>query len=291
MKVTAEQFKREYPFRSNHLDLQGFKYHYVDEGSGENVLMVHGTPAWSFFYRRAITGLRSRFRCVAPDHMGCGFSDKPQKYAYRLQTHIDNLESLVNLLGLGDINLVVHDWGAPIGIGMALRQPERVKRMIVLNSAAFLSRRVPFVFRLLRLPLLGAVAIRGFNTIATSATTLAVAKHERMTPVVETGYLAPYNSWANRIAHLRFLQDVPLSPRHPSYATLRAIDEGLPQLADRPVLICWGERDFVFTSHFLSEWRRRFPRAQVHTFADAGHYVLEDAHEKIIPLMRSFLED
>jgi haloalkane dehalogenase len=106
---------------------------------------------------------------------------------------------------------------------------------------------------------------------------------------VRAGYLAPYDSWANRIAVLRFVQDIPLRPGDPSYALISEVQDQLDRLLDVPMLICWGMRDFVFDRDFLQEWERRFPRAEVHSFADAGHYVLEDAAEEIVPLVRRFL--
>ena len=116
-----------------------------------------------------------------------------------------------------------------------------------------------------------------------------MATKKGLAPEVRAGLMAPYDSWKNRIATLRFVEDIPLSPRHPSYALVKSVDDNLGRLSDVPMLICWGEGDFVFDADFLDQWRRRFPKAQVHSFADAGHYVLEDAGEEIVPLARDFL--
>ena len=139
------------------------------------------------------------------------------------------------------------------------------------------------------LPGVGALAIRGFNAFAGAAVRMAVCHHDRMTPAVRAGFLAPYSSWAARIANLRFVQDIPLSPAHPTWKTVQDIQDRLPLLKDKPMLICWGDRDFCFTPRFLDRWTQYFPQADVHRFADAGHYVLEDAHERILPLIQAFL--
>jgi haloalkane dehalogenase len=120
---------------------------------------------------------------------------------------------------------------------------------------------------------------------------MAVEKHERLTPAVKAGYLAPYNNWRNRIAVCRFVQDIPRSERHPSYADLVAVEKGLAALGDRPMLLVWGERDWCFTTEFLAEFERRFPKAEVLRIPDAGHYVFEDAHEAIVPRVRQFLDE
>lgn len=279
-----------YPFTSRFLDIDCLRYHYIDEGpTVEPLLLVHGNPTWSFYYRHLIQAFRGERRVVAPDHIGCGMSEKPQDYPYVLAQHIANLERLVLTLDLWDITLAVHDWGGAIGFGMAVRHPERIRRMIIFNSAAFHSSLMPWILRVARLPVLGDLLIRGCNTFARLATVLALYHRERMTPEVRAGYLAPYDSWANRIATLRFVQDIPTSPRDTSYATLSEIEAGLTRLADRPVMLAWGMRDWVFTPAFLREWLRFYPNAEIHRMHDAAHFVVEDAHERIIPWMRQFL--
>jgi haloalkane dehalogenase len=221
--------------------------------------------------------------------VGCGLSDKPQTYPYTLAQHIDNLERLLDALKLESIDLVLHDWGGAIGMGAALRKPSRVRKIVVLNTAAFLASRVPFRINVCKLPLFGALAIRGLNGFAGAAIYMAVAHRERMTRPVRVGLLAPYNSWKNRVANLRFVQDIPMKPRHPSWGTLKAIGDGIAQFRDRPMLICWGMKDWCFDESFLKMWIERFPNAAVERYADAGHYVLEDAHERIGPRVLEFL--
>ena len=132
-------WRQLYPFASHTLPLGSWRYHYLDEGSGEPLLMVHGNPTWSFYWRNLILAFRDRYRVVAPDHMGCGWSDKPQAYPYCLSTHIANLVQLIEHLDLRAVTLLVHDWGGPIGLGAALRVPDRIARLVLFNTGAFAS--------------------------------------------------------------------------------------------------------------------------------------------------------
>lgn len=290
MNAGRDRWRKLYPFQSHFLDLEGARYHYVDEGRGEPVVMVHGNPTWSFYYRRLIGDLRENYRVIAPDHVGCGLSDKPQRYDYTLARHIANLEALLERLGLKKITLVVHDWGGPIGMGYAVRHPDRVARLVIFNTVAFWSPEIPWFLRLCRLPLFGAVAVRGLNLFAGVAAVVACRHRERMTEEVKAGYLSPYNSYANRVAILRFVQDIPVHAGHPTFSVLQAIENGLAQFRGRPMIIMWGGRDPVFTKRLLKSWRERFPAAIVKEIDDAGHYVVEDAYERIIPWLREFLE-
>jgi cis-3-alkyl-4-acyloxetan-2-one decarboxylase len=289
-----EVSERLYPFRGYFLDRGGVRMHYLDEGAGEPVLMVHGNPTWSLYWRRLVQGLADRYRCVVPDHIGCGLSDKPDdsRYRYTLASRIDDLEALVEHLGLERVTLAVHDWGGAIGFGWAVRHPEQVRRLVILNTAAFhlpLGKRVPWQLRLVRDSRLGVFLVRGFNAFARGAAWVGCTRR-RMPVEVRDAYCAPYDSWANRIATARFVQDIPLGPGDPAYPVVDEISAGLIRLADRPAIICWGERDFVFDRHFLAEWERRLPAAEVHCFADGGHYVMEDAADEIVPLVRRFLD-
>lgn len=295
MAFDSDRYRRQYPFESHFLDREGLRYHYLDEGEGAPVVMVHGNPTWSFYFRALVKGLRGAFRCVVPDHIGCGLSDKPaeDRYEYVLERRVDDLESLLDHLGLiGGITLVLHDWGGMIGMACALRRPQRIARLVILNTAAFLlppGKSLPLRLWALhgRNPL-ASVLVRGLNLFAWGATHVATAK--RLPHEVRAALTAPYDSWAHRIATLRFVQDIPLRPGDRSYDLAKSVDENLHRLRDLPMLICWGERDFVFDAHFLNEWRRRFPAAEVHAFPDAGHYVLEDAAQEVVALVRGFLD-
>lgn len=253
--------------------------------------MVHGNPTWSYYYRHLVTLLSRTNRVIALDHLGCGLSDKPQDYPYRLHNHIDNLQQLLDGLGIVSYSLIVHDWGGAIGLGVAGRRPGALERLVVLNTAAFRSRRIPWRIRICRWPLIGSLLVRGFNGFAGPAISMAVS--HRLRPEVARAYLAPYDSWANRVAVLAFVRDIPLEATHPSYATLERVEAGLGELAARrlPMLVCWGGRDFCFDDHFYREWQRRFPEARCHYFEDAGHYVLEDALVEIGPLLERFFRE
>jgi cis-3-alkyl-4-acyloxetan-2-one decarboxylase len=261
--------------------------HYLDEGQGPPVIMLHGNPTWSFYYRRLIAALRERQRVIVPDHLGCGLSDKPQDYTYRLSNHIDNLTQLVRHLGIAEADLVIHDWGGAIGMGLAVQRALRVRRIVVLNTAAFLSRHVPLRIAACKLPIFGDMAIRGLNAFAGMATRMAVERP--LEPLVRHGYLLPYQSYHDRIANLRFVQDIPLHPGHPTWPVIDAIDRQLVMFSNTPMLILWGGKDWCFSDHFLSGWMQRFPIAAVRRFDNAGHYVLEDAHEQIVPAVAHFL--
>jgi pimeloyl-ACP methyl ester carboxylesterase len=269
--------------------LDGHRYHYVDEGRGPVLLLVHGNPTWSFYWRNLITGLRDRYRVIAVDHMGCGLSDKPPDYTYRLSQHIANLTSLIDTLDLRDITLLAHDWGGAIGLGAAVAQPQRFARFTMFNTAAFRSQHIPWRIGICRTPLLGRLAVQGLNAFARAAITMAVEHHERMTPAVREGLLAPYDSWSHRRATYEFVADIPMSPAAPSYSTLLSVEQGLPAVAAKPWMFVWGMKDWCFTPWFLERFLEFVPEAEVHRLADAGHYVIEDAHERIVPLVAEFL--
>jgi haloalkane dehalogenase len=253
--------------------------------------MVHGNPAWSFAWRNLIKGLSGEYRTLAVDHIGCGLSDKPQDYPYRLERHIDNLCRFIEQTTLERITLIAHDWGGAIGMGTAVRMPERFSRFVLMNTAAFRSTRIPLRIAVCRIPLLGPVAVRGLNLFARAALSMAVTKPLRMTPAVRAGFLAPYNNWRNRVAVLRFVQDIPLHPSHPSHAALCEVERGLEQFTRHPMLLAWGGKDWCFTPAFLVEFQRRFPDAETCLIPDAGHYVFEDAHEVLLPRIRAFLRE
>jgi cis-3-alkyl-4-acyloxetan-2-one decarboxylase len=292
----------DYPFASQHFThANGLVQHYLDEGpdDGAPVLMLHGNPSWSYYWRHLVLGLRSGYRCIVPDHIGMGWSDKPddKRYTYTLQSRVDDLDALIGHLivarGLPETGwtVVLHDWGGMIGSAWACRHPERIARIVVTNTAGFLNpkgMRIPAALKFGRDSALGAWMILQHNAFARGAVRWGVVRP--MSPEVRAGYLAPYDTPEHRISTLRFVQDIPLVESDRAYPLVRATGEALGQFAGLPMLIAWGMRDFVFDADFLAEWRRRFPHAQVHEYADAGHYVMEDAHQRIVPLIRDFLD-
>ncbi len=289
------ELKAEYPFESHYLDLDGLKYHYLDEGSGPPVVMVHGNPSWSFYYRNLVKRLSRNHRCIVPDHIGCGFSDKPgdDRYDYTLERRVADLGRLIDSLELEEkITLVVHDWGGMIAMAWAVRNPQRVARLVILNTAAFhlpKAKPFPMALKICRDTFLGTLLVRGLNAFAVGAA-LVGCKVNPMPAEMRRLFCLPYDSWQNRIATLRFVQDIPLAPGDRGFDLVSATDEGLRLFRPLPVLILWGEEDFVFDSHFLREWQVRFPNAEVHSWRNGGHYILEDMKDEAVTLIAAFLE-
>lgn len=279
-----------YPFTSHFLPLGATRMHYLDEGCGDVLLMVHGNPTWSFYWRHLITALRSEYRCIAVDHIGCGLSDKPQDYSYCLDQHIDNLVALIDHLDIHNATLICHDWGGPIGLGARAARPERFARIVLFNTGAFPPPFVPWRIRACKIPVIGTWLIRKWNVFARAALHMAVANRERMTPAVRAGLLAPYDSWENRIAIDRFVRDIPRSPRQPTWQTLARIERSLAELGNVPCQLIWGMRDWCFRPECLERFCQLIPAAEVHRLADASHYVIEDAYEQIIPRLTHFLQ-
>lgn len=285
--------KRLYPFDSHFLSYGGHRYHYLDEGQGSPVVMVHGNPTWSFYYRELVKTLRPTHRCIVPDHIGCGFSDTPDDdhYDYRLSQRVADLTRLIDHLELErDITLVVHDWGGMIGMAWAVEHADRIARLVVLNTSAFpkpATKHMPASLWFVRNTFMGSLLVRGFNAFSWGATHMAVTKS--LSPEISRAYRAPYDNWANRIATLRFVQDIPLKSGDPSWDTVVTTEKKLHRLADKPTLICWGDKDFVFDGHFLAQFEQHWPHADVRHFPNGGHYVLEDEGPAICHAVKEFV--
>jgi haloalkane dehalogenase len=285
----------DYPFTRHSLDVGGAQMHYLDEGprEAEPILMLHGNPTWSFFYRRVVTALSPDYRCIVPDHVGMGLSETPgeDRYRYTLTRRVDDVERLVDHLGIAKgLTLLLHDWGGMIGMAWARRRPSAVRRLALLNTAAFPlpgDAKLPWQLVFSRTAP-GALAIRGFNAFSRYAVRRCVTR-KPLSPEVAAAYLAPYRSWHDRLPVLRFVEDIPLSPADGSYGEVEATAGALKHFADRPVVIFWGMKDFVFDGRFLRRWLEHFPGAEVHRYEDSGHYILEERSEEIIPLLRDFL--
>lgn len=283
------EIRLEYPYPGNLLQLpSGASMHYLDEGHGPVVIMLHGNPTWSFYFRNLINLLVKRgFRCIVPDHIGCGLSDKPQDYDYTLSQRIQDVSCLVERLEIEAFSLVVHDWGGAIGFGLAGRRPKSLERLVVLNTAAFRSKRIPARIAVLKIPCIGEAMIRGFNAFAGPAAVMSV--RQPLAPAVKHGLLWPYRSWQDRIAVWNFVKDIPLDATHRSYQSLIEVEEGLAELTEKPIFILWGGKDFCFNKHFLARWRKLFPSATCRVIPDCGHYVLEDADFSELERIADFL--
>ncbi|QSH41273.1 alpha/beta fold hydrolase [Lentisphaerota bacterium ZTH] len=286
--ISLSDIKDLYPFKSNFIKVKGYHYHYIDEGQGDRpMLMIHGNPTWSFMYRDLIAEFSKEYRVIAPDHLGCGLSEKPQDFQYRLETHIDNLESLIFTLKLRNITLVLHDSGAAIGMGFAVRHPEMISRLIILNSAAFSVEWLPFRLVLCKIPWLDDKIIRRSNLFVWFSNLLNSVK--KMPPEIKKAYKLPYQSFDDRIALLRFVQDIPLDPEHISYEVLLEIEHGLWMFREMPVCIIWGMRDWLYSRRYLMRWKLYYPQAEVLELDNAGQYLLEDEGQEAIKFIRHFI--
>jgi cis-3-alkyl-4-acyloxetan-2-one decarboxylase len=294
--VDLTRLRTLYPFQSRSVTLNGFQFNYVDEGQGDPILMVHGNPTWSFYFRDLLKGLQDTHRVIAPDHLGCGLSEKPslKEYDFTLKSRVSDLDHFVQSLDITrKITLVVHDWGGMIAMAWAVRHMDRIGRLIVLNTAAFLppqGKSLPLRLALLRrCPWLAVPLIQGLNLFALSA--IVMAPYTKLSALAVKGLLAPYCCFRNRLAILKFVQDIPLYENDPSYGMVKDTDRRLETLSRIPMLILWGAKDFVFDRDYYQEWVRRFPGARAILYEDAGHYILEDIPERVLEEIRVFLEE
>jgi len=287
----------DYPLNSSdYFEVNNLKMHYLESGkeNDETLVMIHGNPSWSFYYRNLFNILVDKYHCIVPDHIGMGLSDKPgdDEYSFTLKERVDNLEALLDATTSNkDLTLIVHDWGGMIGLAYATRHPNRIKRLIISNTAGFHipeGKQVPWELKLTRTPMIGALLNQGFNAFPKGAVGKCVTR-KPMSKEVGQAYIAPYDRWENRLSVLRFVEDIPLTKNHVSYDIVDEVDKNLEQFKTLPVLICWGLNDFVFDNDFLAEWKRRLPDAEYHEY-DAGHYLLEDAGDEVIPVMQQFLD-
>ena len=284
-----ESVKKLYPFSSNFLKLSsGDSMHYIEKGRGnkEVLLMIHGNPTWSFYYRNLVNDLSQNYHCIAIDHIGCGLSSKGTK-TLRLQDRIDQLQDFVVKKDLKNITVISHDWGGAIGAGLVLAESDRIKRIVFSNTAAFNSKKIPLSIAISRTRGLGTFLNRSLNAFSLAATfrTTVNPLHRD----VKAGYLLPYNNYENRKAVDDFVKDIPLRKTHPTYKTLSQIESGLSSFK-KPTLLLWGDRDFCFTIHFRKRFLDFVPHAEVISLKNAGHYVLEDAYEESLSEIQKFLK-
>lgn len=268
--------------------------HFIDAGQGSPVVMLHGNPTWCYYYRNVIDSISGNHRCIVPDHIGCGFSEKPAvaKYDYSLKCRIDDLEALLNHLEINsNITLILHDWGGMIGMGYAVRHPGRIRRIIAINTGCTRlppGKRFPWSLWLGRNTKLGEWLILKRNLFCKLAAKWCVTR-KPLSPDVRDMYLKPYDTPANRIAVLKFVQTIPLSPKDPGWDIVVNVEENLSKFRNVPTLLLWGMRDFVFDKHFLAEWQKHFPHAETHTWPDCGHYLLEDADDAVVSRIQEWL--
>ena len=284
-----------WPYAERHTPIGGHDMAYVDEGSGPPVLLVHGNPTWSFYFRSLVAALPAAgLRAIAPDHIGMGRSAKPSTadYPHTLQRRVDDLADFIAGLGLTEpLSLVVHDWGGAIALAWAVDHVDQVDKLVLLNTGAFplpAGKSLPWSLRAARLPVVGDLAVTRLNAFSQGALVLGSGRR-RLPAQARAGLLAPYDTPAHRVAVSQFIKDIPLHTGDPAYAVLARTEARLPLLKDVPTMVCWGMKDPVFDAVVLDHLVGLLPKARVHRFADAGHYVLEDAADRIVPLVTRVL--
>jgi pimeloyl-ACP methyl ester carboxylesterase len=280
-----------FPYASSEFSVDGHTMRYIDEGSGdETILCVHGNPTWSFYYRRVIERFSATHRVIAVDHLGCGRSDKPKGDAclYRFASHRDRLVRLIEHFDLNQVTLLAHDWGGAIGLSALLKSQSRFERIMLLNTGAFIPPFIPLRISACRIPVLGSLGVRGANLFAGAAIRMAMSR-QRLSDHARRGLLAPYGNWANRIAIDRFVKDIPMNRKHPTYGELESLGQSLGTLSEMPSLLVWGMRDWCFRPECLRRFQSEWPNAKSLEIADAGHYVIEDAPEETLDAISDFL--
>ena len=275
-----------YPFADHWLDVDGGRMHYVDEGDGPTLLFVHGTPEWSFVYRRLIVGLRDRYRCVALDHIGFGLSDKPPGWGYAVEQHVANLAALIDHLGLRGFTLVAHDFGGPIGLSYAVEHPARIAALVLFNTWMWSfagDKQAERMGRLMASPL-GRFLYTRLNFSPRVILPLAWANKATLTPALRRAYLDAFPQPADRFGAWGFARAVLGAGPH-----FDALWERRARIAHLPTLLLWGMRDPVITPRFLDRWRSLFPAAQVVALPNAGHFVQEEAPAEVLAALEAFL--
>ena len=275
-----------FPFAPRGFETSHGVMRYVDEGEGKPILFVHGTPVWSFLWRRAIDAFRGEHRCIAPDHLGFGLSDKPHGAPYRPRDHADRLAALVRHLDLRNITLVVHDFGGPIGIDVALRDLERVERIVVMNTFLWSHEGDPAVERAGRLMggRFGRLLYRRFNLSPRVLLPSVFADRRSLTRDVHRHYLRPFPTPASREALWVLARELLGSGAY--YASLWAQRD---RLATLPALFVWGMKDPTFTPKHLARWEQALPQAEAVRLPNVGHFVMEEGSERAIEAIRAFM--
>jgi haloalkane dehalogenase len=272
-----------YPFESHYAGLAGSRVHYLDEGTGPPLLLLHGNPTWSFLYRNVVSGLRDRYRCIAPDYPGFGLSTAPAGYGFTPAEHADVIEQLVLGLDLRDITMMVQDWGGPIGFAVATRHPERFAAFVIGNTWAWpKSDPGTQVFsRLLGGPI-GRRLIAQRNVFVERLLPGGVRRHELPEPVMEA-YRGPFPTPASRRPTAVFPREI-LGSR----PFLADVEQGLHSLRDRPALIVWPTGDVAFRGRERRRWEQQFPEHRTVSLEGAGHYIQEDAPDEIVAAIRDW---
>jgi haloalkane dehalogenase len=291
--IRAETFEGSFNFAPHYHHVNGFEMHFVDEGRGEPIVLIHGDPTWGYLYRTFIPILSQRRRCIVPDHMGMGKSGIPREaYPYQLRHHVANLEALLLHLNLHEMTLVLHDWGGPVGLGFAIRHPDRIKRLVLMNTwacAPWPGGPLPRLLELIRSER-GEKFVLEKNGYLEPALVGTTHRPENLTKTVLDAYRAPFPTPESRLALLCWSRDIPVHETDPSYSEMKRIEEALPRFTGTPTLLVWGMRDPVLPESVLRTWQRTYPQATTAEIEDASHFLQEDAPERIVLCIAEFLE-
>ena len=284
-------FEGTFPFEPRYQRVaDDVRLHYVEEGQGPPVLLLHGNPTWSYLYRRFLPPLaRAGFRAIAPDHMGFGRSDRPHGHArYTMRSHVENLLAFIRGLDLSDITLVMQDWGGPIGFGTAVREPDRIARLVIMNTGVgVFPSGTPMPFHEpFRQKGLGEMLALGSNLFVEAM--FGGMRPEHATPLVAEAYRAPFPDYYSRVPTLAFARDVPIGHDHPTAPYMHEVAEQAAGLR-RPTLVVWGMQDRIFPPFLLEVWKQLYPHAEVLELPEARHYLQEDEPEAITERLVEFL--
>ena len=276
----------EYPFKHHYFKVNDTTMHYVDEGEGEVLLFVHGTPSWSFEFRNVIKFLSKKYRCIAIDHIGFGLSEKPAKYDYTVQNHTASLLKLITHLQLNQFTMLVHDFGGIIGLAAAEQIPEKIKGLVILNTWCRSIQDEPEYKKMkviLGSPLM-PLLYRYLNFSAKYILPAAFGERSRLTPEIHQHFLRPFSKASERNGTIAFAKSLLRDQDY--YAS---IGKKLSILKDKPVLIIWGMKDEFITEKHLLWMQEQFPGSKVVRYDDAGHFVLEEKSVVAGPVIAEYM--
>jgi pimeloyl-ACP methyl ester carboxylesterase len=300
--IQKATFGGTYRFKPHYVKVKGKRLHYVDEkpkskAKGETVVMLHGNPTWSYLYRNFVPPLvKAGYRCVVPDHMGYGKSEKSlDREEFLLKSKIEYFTEFMEKLNLKNITLVMQDWGGPIGLGYGTEHPDRIKRLVIMSTWAFVfpedvpEEVLPPLLAMCRKPEIGETALLAYNVFIEGFLPLSIVRKEKITPQLMKAYRAPFPDYNSRIPTLA-IQDVPLRADQPSYPTMKAVQEKLNVL-NVPTCLIWGEDDHVFPlDTIVPLWQGIYPHSELHTIPRADHFLQEDAPEEICKVILDFFK-
>jgi len=279
-------FNGTYPFKPRYEMINGFKMHYVDEGNGEPIVCVHGMPTWGYLYRKFINQLSSTNRMVAPDQMGFGKSDVPQDKEYRMREHVNNLKDLLIKLDLWKITLVVQDWGGPIGFGFAVDFPDRIKRLVIMNTSVGVMSED-------KTPWYAPLEERGiYNQFIMNIEGLiknGILNKRNITNEMIEAYTTPFPEEKYYRGALAWPKDIPVGKSHPSASDMQYVRDNLDKLSDKEKILIWGLKDPIFPERTIGWWNKIYPNIETHKIPTASHFLQEDAPEQIISIIQDFI--